>query len=440
MKKLVAGVVATTVLVTGCGSSTSDTSNATDETGASTQENQETVDVRFAIWAGGKELNEFNAIVDEVNSEANGEYNIIVESIPDNYNVKLSTQFAGGNAADLIWLSQEDIPAFSELGALYDITELNNATTNETLKTSNYYENIIDTAMYDDKLYGLPWIANPVIMYYNTALFEKYGVELPAADENGVIGNTPDWTYDKFIETAQQFPNNSEEGIYGWITAGWPPLEMYIWAEGGDILDEEGNSVIASTESINGLNLAKDLLSAGITQDVQTVNDVGFSENFLAGNIAMIMAGAADDYELRDKTGFTTDDLAYGVVPAGSLGTHPTFNWTASTVMNANTENPEIAYKAMEAMTMKFFEWKVAPPIKDGIDRVDTMLEGTKIPVKPTMEAALKEARSANYDTHYNEYDTWNNLYSPLLLDSANFNSEEAATKLDEKIKQIQNR
>lgn len=444
MKKLLSFILILSLVVSigvGCGR---ESNNATGKENKKIEgENEkatETVEIRFALWAGGKELEEFEAIANEVNTEANGEYKIIVESIPDNYTQKLSTQFAGGNAADLIWLSQDNIYAFAELGALYDITELNNNTENKTLKESNFFENIIKTAKFDGKLYGLPWIANPVIMYFNTALFEKYNITLPESNEDGVLGAGGNWTWDDFITLAEKFPNGEGSDDYGWITGGWPPLEMYLWAEGGDILNENYESVINTPESVKGLELAKKVITSGITPDMTTVQDQGFSESFLKGKIAMIMAGAADDFELREMDGFTKDDLAYGLVPSGVDGKHHSFNWTASTVMNADTKNPQIAYKAMEAMTLKFFEWKVTPPIKEGIDLIDNMLEGTKINAKPTIAAALEDTRGGNYHTAYTEIDVWGNLYEPLLLNTENFNPKDIAEELDAEIKRILNR
>lgn len=215
---------------------------------------------------------------------------------------------------------------------------------------------------------------------------------------------------------------------------------MYLWAEGGDILNENYESVINTPESVKGLELAKKVITSGITPDMTTVQDQGFSESFLKGKIAMIMAGAADDFELREMDGFTKDDLAYGLVPSGVDGKHHSFNWTASTVMNVDTKNPQIAYKAMEAMTLKFFEWKVTPPIKEGIGLIDNMLEGTKINAKPTIAAALEDTRGGNYHTAYTEIDVWGNLYEPLLLNTENFNPKDIAEELDAEIKRILNR
>lgn len=441
MKRLasfICTILLVVTLIVGCskGNVTDVTESASDVKEIS----KETVEIRFALWAGGKELDEFKLIADQVNQEADGEFKIIVESIPDNYTQKLSTQFSGKNAADLIWLSQDDVYAFAELGALYDISELNSESTTEVLKESNFFENIIKTAKYKDKLYGLPWIANPVITYFNTSLFDKYDVELPKADENGVLGAAGDWTWGDFIELAKQFPNGEGSDDYGWITGGWPPIEMYLWAEGGDILNEDYESVINSPDSVKGMELAKKIMISGISPDIATVMDQGFSETFLNGKVAMIMAGAADDFELREMNGFTKDDFAYGLVPSGFDGKHHSFNWTASTVMNANTKNPEIAYKAMEAMTLKFFEWKVTPPIKDGIDLIDTMLSGSKVAAKPTIEAALKDTRGGNYHTTYAEINVWTNLFEPLLLNPENFDPVEVGKALDEDINKILNR
>jgi multiple sugar transport system substrate-binding protein len=186
--------------------------------------------------------------------------------------------------------------------------------------------------------------------------------------------------------------------------------------------------------------LAKEILTSGITPDTATVWDQGFSESFLNGKIAMIMAGAADDFELREMNGFTKDDLAYGLVPSGVDGKHHSFNWTASTVMNAKTKNPEMAYKAMEAMTLKFFGWKVTPPIKNGIDMIDTMLEGTKIKSKDTIVAALEDTRGGNYHTSYGEINVWGNLFEPLLLTPNEFNPSEVVVDLEKKINDILNR
>lgn len=54
----------------------------------------------FATWAAGTELEEFQAIIDKVNAEVNGEFKIEVLSIPSDYYVKISTKIAAKNCPD----------------------------------------------------------------------------------------------------------------------------------------------------------------------------------------------------------------------------------------------------------------------------------------------------------------------------------------------------
>src|SRR5215218_1609979 len=67
---------------------------------------QEKVQIRLASWVGAEEGAELQTVIDKVNQEAT-DFEIVSEPSPDGYDTKLQTTLAGGNAADLLWLSQE---------------------------------------------------------------------------------------------------------------------------------------------------------------------------------------------------------------------------------------------------------------------------------------------------------------------------------------------
>ena len=77
------------------------------------------------------------------------------------------------------------------------------------------------------------------------------------------------------------------------------------------------------------------------------------------------------------------------------------------------------AYKALEAVTQAFFEWKIAPPVKDSIDNVVTINE-TKENALETIAYTMEYARSANYIPEWSDINDklWYNLYVQLLSDS----------------------
>ena len=148
----------------------------------------------IATWAAGTELAEFNEIVKNVNEAADGKYVIRTLSIPSDYYIKLSTQIAARRSPDFFWLTQELIARYANLGAIADITEYLNLS--EQLTADDYYEGVIKSAEFDNKYWGLPWIANPFIIYYNKTMFDALGVQAPTP--------TDDWSWDEFIEVSRQ--------------------------------------------------------------------------------------------------------------------------------------------------------------------------------------------------------------------------------------------
>ena len=128
----------------------------------------------FATWAAGTELEEFQAIINKVNEAAGGEYKIEVLSIPSDYYVKISTKIAAKNCPDFFWMTQELISKYAQMGALANITEQFQGS--ENLTPDMYYEGVVASAMYDGSYWGLPWIANPLIVYYNKDMFDELGI------------------------------------------------------------------------------------------------------------------------------------------------------------------------------------------------------------------------------------------------------------------------
>src|SRR5436190_543435 len=77
-------------------------------------------------------------------------------------------QIAGNTAPDLMWLSQEYIANYADNGAILDVTDfVGKMSDMPAAKLDDYYPGSLSVSKYSDKLYGLPWIAQPVMLYYN---------------------------------------------------------------------------------------------------------------------------------------------------------------------------------------------------------------------------------------------------------------------------------
>lgn len=424
MKRRIAIVLALVMLfslaLTGCGTSSEKEVKTSSEKEVKTS--NEKVELKFATWAGAQELKELQEIVDRLNSQSK-EYKIEVMSIPSDYYVKIQTMIAGGTAPDLIWLSQEYIPAYASMGAILDITKY--AQEDKSLDLSDFYDATLATAKFEDKLYGYPWISQPVIMYYNKKLFDEANIPYP----------TDDMTWEEFIEVGKKLTKDTngdgKVDQYGFIVNGWPPIHLWLWTHGGDIIDNEGKVVIDSKESIEGIKVLNDIINVHkITPSRAQIEAQGFGEQFKTGKIAMFMGGAADDFEKTIK------DFEVGTAPIPHGVKKATFNWIASTVISSQTKNKEVAYKALRDLTKAFLDWKVVPPVKSKVDDIVKIRPDKKNAI-PTIRKSMEFGRGFNNQIKQAEIDSivWDNLYDPILRGEAK--PEEAAKKTADKLRKL---
>ncbi len=368
----------------------------------------------FATWAAGTELQEFQQIIDKVNKDADGEYTIEVLSIPSDYYVKISTKIAAKKSPDFFWLTQELISKYADMGALADITAQFEA--DSALMPDQFYEGVLDSARYNGSYWGLPWIANPMMVYYNKTMFTELGIPCPEA--------TDDWTWAEFIDVCRQFSGKEYRGnsVYGTVIDGWPNIETFIWAGGGDIIAEDSQTIVLdSQEAKNGMGYLQTIVSEGLSPRYAEVSSLGDNNVwFEKQRVAMYFGGMQDNFEIKVDAMSADEqfEIGYAPLPVCDGGGQWSFDWTASTVMAKSLEGDETAYKALEAVTQAFFEWKIAPPVKDSLENV-VDINTTKENALETIAYTMEYARSAYYIPEWSDINDklWYNLYVQLLSD-----------------------
>jgi multiple sugar transport system substrate-binding protein len=373
-------------------------------------EPEEKVTVRITTWAGVEESAELQEVIDEVNSKV-AHFQIVHEPAPDDYYTKVQTALAGGTSADLIWLSQEWIAGMADQGALLDITDYlrgDSVAIHPAANLDDYFSDVIKTAMFQGQYYGLPWIAQPVVMYYNRALFDEAGLDYP----------TLDWDWDMFkssaAELTKDLDGDGENDQWGFTLTGWPPPQMFVWQAGGEVIaDDLSTSPIDTAEAINGFDFYASMIYNDVHAPPEAViQEQGFGEMFKAGKIAMFMGGAADDLDRVEGL-----DVGVVAVPAGPAG-RPTFAWNASTVIAAQTENPDVAYEALVMLTDGIHHWKIVAPRKS-LATAEGITEAE--PRKAENAEAIAEAaafmRAFNIIPNHQEWDSifWGEFMDPLF-------------------------
>lgn len=385
---------------------------------------QDPVTIRMGTWAGVDEAAELNAILEEINA-SQSDFQIIQEPTPADYYTQIQTQLAGGTAADLLWMDQDHM-ALAADGSFLPLTEcVANAEPGTAGDVNDYYPGVLQTAYQDGVLYGLPWISQPVVVYFNRGLFDAAGLDYPQAG----------WTWDDFTAAATALTQDTDgDGTvdqWGTVMNGWPPPQIFMWQAGGDVIGEDlMTAPIDSPEALEGLNFyLNTAYNPALAPSAEVISEQGFGEMFKAGRIGMFMGGAADDLDRVEGL-----DVGVAAVPANpTTGDNTTFAWTASTVVNANTQHPEEACAALLAVTEGIQNWKIVSP---RISQANVEHLVTSEPRKEANAQALIDAsqnmRAFTIIPNFLEYtDTlWSQYLNPLLNNETDLTPEELAGEI----------
>ncbi|RCW77228.1 ABC transporter substrate-binding protein [Saliterribacillus persicus] len=171
----------------------------TEETDEEASGEGEDITLRVAWW-GGQERHDRTLQVIEMYEEQNPNVTIEAEySGFDGYFDKLNTQLAAGNAPDVIQFG----------GNLNDfvlrdvILPLDDYVGNE-LDTSLHSQSMLDSATFDDQLFGVTLGTTAWGVLVNKTAFEEAGISMPSKE----------WTWEDFQDITPQITENID-GMYG---------------------------------------------------------------------------------------------------------------------------------------------------------------------------------------------------------------------------------
>lgn len=406
---LVSTFVILSMLVSGCSGSTGKQNTTSSGT-------TKKVTIKLATWAGADEAKQLQAIIDKLNSSSK-EYKIVQNSNPADYDTRLTTQLSAGNSSgpDLFWLSAQRATQLAAKGALVDITDYLKKSNSPAAKISDYYGNTLEPFKYKDQIYSLPWAENPVMLYINKDLFDKAKIPYPDGT----------WNWDKFISVAKQLTvdangkhpgdtgfdkNNIKQ--WGFSLNGWPPVQMFIWQNGGEVITPDfKSSPIDTPEAKKAFEFYSSLINSPEVPSQQIIKDKGFDTMFKNQEVAMFMGGAADslDTQVNFKCGVYE-------VPSGPTGKKVTFGDLYGMGINAKTQNKDVAFKAFIDLTNAIQQWKVVPPIKSEVN-VDSLKKLHPDRSTETLSSIVKSMSYAKGFRYFVNYPDWDNIFQNQLMD-----------------------
>ena len=290
---------------------------------------------------------------------------------------KLQTGFASGQGPDIFIISPGDFLRYYNGGVLVDFTPYM-----EDAAKKDFFPSVMETRIVDEKIYGIPFEAVPMAMYYSVKAFEEAGLS-----ESDIPK-----TWDQFLEIAHKLTKGKRFGCLFETAPGyyqdltWYP---FMWQGGGEIATSDGKrSAFASPGTVQALKFWQD----AIQQNVAPRNILGTGgwdviANLVSGFCAMQNLGIWGVSYLQEYA----KDFQYGVfpLPLPPHGRQRTSFGGFAFVANAKGKNPEEA--------AKFCVWAVGSMQDDSIQRVVDWCTKANSQVSPRKSALDKGTTEGGY-------------------------------------------
>ena len=274
---------------------------------------QEVIDIINCGDGGGGEAAVQQTDIDAWLAENEG-YEVTVEYVPwGQCQEKSITLAASGNPPAVAYMGSRVLKqlADAELIRPFELSEE---------EAASYEPSVLGTVQFDGQIWGLPRAFSTKALYYNKGLFEEAGVDLPDGPQ----------TWDDVMMAAKAVTENTSARGIGIPAASFDNTMHgflnWMYSNGGQVIDENGEVVFDSPEVIETLQFYADLVP--YMEDGPVAYDRAELEPlFGEGQIAMYVNGGWG----RETVG----DVDFGLVPipAGPSGAQSTLLITDSLVV-----------------------------------------------------------------------------------------------------------
>ena len=216
-------------------------------------------------WADFQD--EFNAAYENIN------LNVEVVSWNDISTV-VNTRVSNNQAPDI--LNIDLFAAYQADGLLLPAEQY---VSDETY--AKLYPAFLEQSVVDGTVWAIPDLASARALYYNEDILTAAGVEVPT-------------TWDE-LKAACEAIKAYDSSIYPWgidmtTDEGQAAFAYYIWNNGGDFTDAEGNWTLNSDKNVEAIEYAIDLVNSGYTNtDPANETRYALQDMLGAGKLAMMI-------------------------------------------------------------------------------------------------------------------------------------------------------
>ncbi|MFA9557860.1 extracellular solute-binding protein [Evansella sp. AB-rgal1] len=307
--------------------------DSNDQTNNSTGTDGDQIELRIAWW-GGQERHDRTLEIIEIYEDRNPHIKITPEySGFDGYFDRLSTQFAAGNAPDIIQYGGN----LNDYVSRDVVLPLDQFVGNE-LDISLHDSTMLEAGTFDGTLYGVTLGTNAWGILLNKTLFEEAGVALP--DEN--------WTWEDFIDITVALTENLD-GIAGTEYFDHNGFGIFV-DQKGKVLHEEGVLGIDEQDVVDWYQLWEDIRATGsvVAPEIQAASSTTPEQSMIvAREVAMQLIPSNQLGAFRNAT---QDELVFNIHPLMDGRSGVALRPSQFMAGYSETEHPEEVAKFLDYM------------------------------------------------------------------------------------------
>jgi multiple sugar transport system substrate-binding protein len=201
---------------------------------------------------------------------------------------------------------------------------------------ADYWPALLESAMYDGKVYGFPRDISTEVLYYNKDLFDQAGVEYP----------TEEWTWGNLLTAADRLSVVEEGGRVAQYALAMEGGKYVNWVgqNGGSILDDMRNPsrcTLAEPAALEAIKFFAGMMDQNYAMRDATLSQAGGDATVFAnGQAAMIIQNSSRVSQFNEA-GLNYD---VQVVPIPEGGQRWSTAGGAAWVMSAGSDNKEAAW------------------------------------------------------------------------------------------------
>lgn len=389
----------------------------------------------LTVWLVGADTPQTarDYLVDTFESENEG-WTLTIEEktwadVSDTYTAALSSN----DSPDVVEVGNTQALGFADAGLFLDISDIQG-----DLGGDDLLGGLVDAGTYEGSLYAAPYYAGGRVVFYSPMIVD----EVPE-------------TLDEYVALGKDLTTDSVSGIYA-PGKDWYNALPYIWAHGGEIAVQDGDSwdaQFSSAESLAGLEQLQDVyLNATVApaDGNELMGNVAFcageagflsSPAWAAGNLTGAWPWADEAAGINEEGCPDTyaKDLGAMALPGVEAGTTaPIFAGGSNIAVATKSDAPNKAKAALQIMLSEDYQALLAEQgLTPGLVSAASYLPDT--PVAQAQAAALANSKGTPASPNWAEVEAAQIIPDALVKIAQGGDVAEIAAELDEQIEAILN-